>query len=523
MWLLLHAASWLSMQSHPDHADVAEPPAHDESYNSPQPLSDPGGNVTDNGTEDDLLSGAKSLGTAAESSAPLKANGLLEHTIDPGSNDITLGTDKGGDLLGDEALSAKKVRPKLPDASKLEGRETSEIADCDSATVSTTTLVRLTKGELPQSPKAPPPPPKDERFRTKPSMTGPSLMSLAREGNDPNFTEDSNLSLLAREMDAADGYEKDERANRGNADDSRSEIHSIMEQFDNGSGVLSAEEILSQRLEIGSPLAHPPRSSSLDHRGTETLIVPPNSSAAPTGSWIPPSETMANLTLKKKSLEPQVESTVLLNEKSSSVQGSQIAKTSTAQPDPEVALPFDFYRFLDQLRHRTADPVAKYVRSFLLEFAKKQWMVHEQVKIIGDFLEFISKRMAQCEVWSAVSEAEFDNAREGMEKLVMNRLYNQTFSPCIPSAEQAVDRSGRRKAPSPLRLGRRGQHQEDVERDKILAQKMRIYRWVSEKHLDIKEIREKGQKLLLLAQKGKVTPLRAAYWADDSCRTVENR
>jgi hypothetical protein len=31
--------------------------------------------------------------------------------------------------------------------------------------------------------------------------------------------------------------------------------------------------------------------------------------------------------------------------------------------------------------------------------------------------------MRACDVWKNASEAEFDNAMEGMEKLVMNRLY----------------------------------------------------------------------------------------------------
>ena len=68
--------------------------------------------------------------------------------------------------------------------------------------------------------------------------------------------------------------------------------------------------------------------------------------------------------------------------------------------------------------------MARYLKSFLQEFGKKQWMVHEQVKIISDFLAFIANKMIQCEVWRDDSDAEFDNAREGMEKLVMNRLYD---------------------------------------------------------------------------------------------------
>ena len=126
-------------------------------------------------------------------------------------------------------------------------------------------------------------------------------------------------------------------------------------------------------------------------------------------------------------------------------------------------------------------------------------MVHEQVKIISDFLAFITTKMAQCEVWRGVSDVEFDNAKEGMEKLVMNRLYSQTFSPAIsPPAMTSRSRSrNRRKEMDRFEApGRRGQHQEDVERDEILAQKVRIYSWIREEHLDIPPLN--------LAQQGKL-------------------
>ena len=38
--------------------------------------------------------------------------------------------------------------------------------------------------------------------------------------------------------------------------------------------------------------------------------------------------------------------------------------------------------------------------------------------------QFIAEKMQECEVWKNTTEAEFDNALEGMEKLVMNRLYD---------------------------------------------------------------------------------------------------
>lgn len=134
-------------------------------------------------------------------------------------------------------------------------------------------------------------------------------------------------------------------------------------------------------------------------------------------------------------------------------------------------------------------------------------MVHEQVKIISDFLEFISKKMAQCEVWRTVSDAEFENAREGMEKLVMNRLYSQTFSPAIapvPGSPRKAGGKGNRSAAdaaNPHGPGRRGQHQEDIERDEVIALKMRLYGWIQEEHLEIDPINDKGRKFLTLAQK----------------------
>jgi hypothetical protein len=182
------------------------------------------------------------------------------------------------------------------------------------------------------------------------------------------------------------------------------------------------------------------------------------------------------------------------------------ASTVPPLPEPEPDQPFDFHRFLEQLRHRTADPVAKFLRSFLMEFGKRQWMVHEQVKIISDFLAFITNKMALCEVWRDVSDSEFDNAKEGMEKLVMNRLYTQTFAPAIPappSIPRSVSRSRRREIERLHGPWRRGQHQEDIERDDILAQKIRIYSWVSEEHLDIPPVTGGGRRFLNLAQQGK--------------------
>lgn len=293
----------------------------------------------------------------------------------------------------------------------------------------------------------------------------------------------------------------------------KSEIQSIMDQFSEEGGGPGEEEVMSPRLEFAGPLLgavvqHPPRKSSLEplskqmSNTTQTLEELRVSAGSPSsvhrgekGPQVPP-----------KPASIQKFNPVRDRERSIGSVDGPISPTAASihrppPPEPEPDLPFDFHRFLEQLRHRTADPVAKFLRSFLSEFGKKQWMVHEQVKIISDFLAFITNKMAQCEVWREVSDAEFDNAREGMEKLVMNRLYTQTFSPAIPPPQPVPGgKSKRRATERPVGPGRRGQHQEDVERDDILAQKIGIYGWIEEQHLDIEPVGASGRQFLVLAQ-----------------------
>ncbi|KAK4188744.1 putative vacuolar protein sorting-associated protein 9 [Podospora australis] len=300
---------------------------------------------------------------------------------------------------------------------------------------------------------------------------------------------------------------------------SRSEIQSIMEQFSEEGGGPGADEVMSPRLEmaspiLGGPIQHPPRKSSLeplapsiaetldDMQGLRLSTSSPSSTRLKEkgkeelGPPVPPKDGSVYPATPGRSqddLRGSVESPM-----SPAV---SLHRPPPPEPEPEPTQPFDFHRFLEQLRNKKADPVARYLKSFLSEFGKRQWMVHEQVKIISDFLAFIANKMAQCEVWRDVSDAEFDNAREGMEKLVMNRLYTQTFSPTIPPPQPIPGaKPKKRGGERPMGPGRRGQHQEDVERDEILAQKINIYGWVKEDHLDIPPVSDSGKRFLKLAQ-----------------------
>ncbi|KAL6718096.1 hypothetical protein ACLMJK_004182 [Lecanora helva] len=314
---------------------------------------------------------------------------------------------------------------------------------------------------------------------------------------------------------------------------STSAIQSIMDQFDN---VGDTEEDVtytddsSSTPYLSSPVQHPPRRSSLEPLRSAPLDTGSESSSRNHH----PQDSNINMSAADKdrpfgTAEKQLPLRTLnlpqsgqgynsdVNTPSSPKSSRSLSTGQPPVPDPEPDLPFDFHRFLEQLRHRTADPVAKFLRSFLVEFGKKQWMVHEQVKIIQDFLAFITTKMAQCEVWRGVSDAEFENAKEGMEKLVMNRLYSQTFSPAIPPPVplQGI-KSGKNKPEKPAGPGRKGQHQEDIERDEILGQKVRIYGWVEEEHLDIPPVSASGRRFLLLAQQGLLRNSKSADTSADS-------
>ena len=98
--------------------------------------------------------------------------------------------------------------------------------------------------------------------------------------------------------------------------------------------------------------------------------------------------------------------------------------------------------------------------------------------------------MRENEVWKHQTEKEFDNAVEAMEKLVMNRLHHQsvhlmantgtsrwcnlltipvsrTFVPALTDAQKASTQT------------------DDLERDHVLSQRIRLFGWVDERHLDL--------------------------------------
>ena len=361
-----------------------------------------------------------------------------------------------------------------------------------------------------------------------PTLESRSPPNAAFSSNRVSSAEEHEVSLASFSRTSSEldtGTKKSEIPNVIDDEDSRSEIQSIIDQFDDRGYSSEDQDNAASRTDLDlalltNPFQPPPRKSSLEHLRSRSPTLRSRLSLSQS-SPVQSSphdvvDTQGKLDHETDPVGPQLHSSSFplqthfnRSEGPTSPRSSiSLHKSLPPAPDPEPDLPFDFHRFLDQLRHRTADPVAKFLRSFLMEFGKKQWMVHEQIKIINDFLTFITTKMAQCDVWREVSDAEFDNAKEGMEKLVMNRLYSQIFSPAIPPPPQPPSAKGKRKPiEKNMGPGRKGQHQEDIERDDVLAQKVRIYGWVREEHLDIPPVGDSGKRFLSLAQQGELIPL----------------
>ncbi|KAJ5047510.1 uncharacterized protein L3040_003334 [Drepanopeziza brunnea f. sp. 'multigermtubi'] len=405
----------------------------------------------------------------------------------------------GQEVGGDKEPGAEEDVPKTVETAASKGKKVA--LDHDPMESSTATL-------KPKAPSAKPFPeqhlspidmPYNDPTPKTPYSSQPPSRSTSNATSTPQYSRNLDVEARERSPTRSDaGFDEKASASGDERESSRSEIQTIMNQFSEEGQGLGHEEIMSPRFEIagpllGSPVQHPPRESSLEPLNATFTSAGHSMQDLPISTGSPGKQQTRDPEDIGPTVPPKPDSIRSLRQSRASDDRYQhvdplpppaLHRPPPPEPEPEPDLPFDFHRFLEQLRHRTADPVAKFLRSFLQEFGKKQWMVHEQ-----------------CDVWREVSDAEFDNAREGMEKLVMNRLYTQTFSPAIPPPQPIPgSKSKRRGGERPMGPGRKGQHQEDVERDEILAQKVLIYGWIKEQHLDIPAVGDSGKRFLILAQ-----------------------
>lgn len=153
-------------------------------------------------------------------------------------------------------------------------------------------------------------------------------------------------------------------------------------------------------------------------------------------------------------------------------------KDNKKQPD------FDFQSFLDMFKSSECQPLRRYLRSFLFQFGQRKWTVDEEVKVIKDFEEFMMKKMVGYFPFNTLQKDEdINNCKEGLEKLVMTRVYSQVFSPLV--ASNHLD----------------DQLIKDRRADKQYAYNVRLYDWIKLQNLDVPIEISANSKFVKLAAK----------------------
>ncbi|KAF6013377.1 hypothetical protein HII12_002093 [Brettanomyces bruxellensis] len=150
----------------------------------------------------------------------------------------------------------------------------------------------------------------------------------------------------------------------------------------------------------------------------------------------------------------------------------RLSKAALKVPNPpkenHTQESFDFQQFMIQFKSKECGPIHRYLRSFLVQFAQRNWTVDEQIKLIKDFEMFLLDKMREYFPFNTMqSEDDIMNQKEGIEKLIMAKLYSQTFSPVLDSKKLSQENINDRK------------------KDRTYARQVRLYDWVTLRNLDV--------------------------------------
>eukprot|EP00038_Savillea_parva_P018022 m.22178 g.22178 ORF g.22178 m.22178 type:complete len:461 (-) comp3964_c0_seq1:246-1628(-) len=123
-----------------------------------------------------------------------------------------------------------------------------------------------------------------------------------------------------------------------------------------------------------------------------------------------------------------------------------------------MATPFNFQHFLEKMKDKSAFEIVTEIKSFIAEYSDKRLLPEEYQRIIHDFLMHIGQKVAVHDLWKGSSPEELDNAFEGLEKYLMNKMYKACFQPAAS---------------------------DDVSKDMVLREKLALMSFIRPEHLDI--------------------------------------
>ncbi len=85
---------------------------------------------------------------------------------------------------------------------------------------------------------------------------------------------------------------------------------------------------------------------------------------------------------------------------------------------------FSFQDFVDKMRHKSAINLVRKIKKFIYDVNKNDYTEDLPDRVIN-FLSDVMQEISEHSQWKNASEQEMDNAREGIEKYVMTKIYSK--------------------------------------------------------------------------------------------------
>ncbi|KAH7685212.1 Bacterial epsilon antitoxin protein [Dioscorea alata] len=109
------------------------------------------------------------------------------------------------------------------------------------------------------------------------------------------------------------------------------------------------------------------------------------------------------------------------------------SRASPMEPLPSSSL--DFTDFLTRMRHPASADLFRFTNRFIVSFSLYRTNAENGSRKIQDFLAKIETMIREHPLWVHATDAEIENALEGLEKYVMIKLFNRVFAATPEDAE----------------------------------------------------------------------------------------
>lgn len=214
-----------------------------------------------------------------------------------------------------------------------------------------------------------------------------------------------------------------------------------------------------------------PSPSVVEYMGVQPLEIPGASESKPIeGNLLSmdSSEPIVELKLEQSNCPPPTRARPKRNNSVSRISPAVNPEEQYQQSHK----PFDFQIFLTQLKKKSADPLVRYIRSFLVSFSRQSGSMTapQMIKAVSHFKEFMNEKFHEYEPFASMDAVDLENSGEGVEKLIMNRLYEFCFSP------EAIKKFGRNVSATVL---------DDVHEDYQFIMQIEKFSWILGVHLDV--------------------------------------